>query len=129
MRAEQRGGRVVLDLPLNNPQPVAHGRFSSLSRIASCGLPVKSMSLCSTTRKLLIRLEDDVSQADLENISPDTVAMQRSETSGEVKGVILTTTAGGQYDFVSRYFAPWNGIPEDPVTGNVYVNFFELDPF
>lgn len=21
------------------------------------------------------------------------------------------------YDFYSRYFAPWNGIPEDPVTG------------
>lgn len=21
------------------------------------------------------------------------------------------------YDFYSRYFAPWNGVPEDPVTG------------
>ena len=24
---------------------------------------------------------------------------------------------GREYDFVSRYFAPWNGINEDPVTG------------
>jgi predicted PhzF superfamily epimerase YddE/YHI9 len=23
------------------------------------------------------------------------------------------------YDFLSRYFAPWVGIPEDPVTGNL----------
>ena len=25
---------------------------------------------------------------------------------------------GKSYDFISRYFAAWNGIPEDPVTGN-----------
>lgn len=24
-----------------------------------------------------------------------------------------------QYDFYSRYFAPWVGIPEDPVTGKM----------
>lgn len=24
---------------------------------------------------------------------------------------------GNVYDFVSRYFSPWHGIPEDPVTG------------
>ena len=26
---------------------------------------------------------------------------------------------GKMYDFVSRYFAPWVGIPEDPVTGRL----------
>jgi len=25
-----------------------------------------------------------------------------------------------KYDFVSRYFAPWVGIPEDPVTGSAH---------
>ena len=24
------------------------------------------------------------------------------------------------YDFMSRYFAPWVGIPEDPVTGSAH---------
>ena len=28
----------------------------------------------------------------------------------------------GTYDFVSRYFAPWVGINEDPVTGREYVS-------
>jgi predicted PhzF superfamily epimerase YddE/YHI9 len=32
-------------------------------------------------------------------------------------GVIVTAAADGDYDFVSRYFAPAKGIPEDPVTG------------
>jgi predicted PhzF superfamily epimerase YddE/YHI9 len=32
-------------------------------------------------------------------------------------GVIVTAAADKEYDFVSRYFAPAKGIPEDPVTG------------
>lgn len=39
-----------------------------------------------------------------------------------VKGIIITTKGGIEnfenYDFISRYFAPWLGIPEDPVTGD-----------
>ena len=32
-------------------------------------------------------------------------------------GVIVTAAGSGGYDFVSRFFAPWVGIDEDPVTG------------
>jgi PhzF family phenazine biosynthesis protein len=32
-------------------------------------------------------------------------------------GVIVTAPGDGTYDFISRYFAPAKGIPEDPVTG------------
>jgi len=32
-------------------------------------------------------------------------------------GIIVTAPGEGQYDFISRYFAPAKGIPEDPVTG------------
>ena len=32
-------------------------------------------------------------------------------------GVIVTTAGSDGHDFVSRYFAPAKGIPEDPVTG------------
>jgi len=32
-------------------------------------------------------------------------------------GVIVTALGEGVYDFISRYFAPAKGIPEDPVTG------------
>lgn len=37
------------------------------------------------------------------------------------KGVIVTLRdSSKQYDFISRYFAPWNGIDEDPVTGSAH---------
>lgn len=42
--------------------------------------------------------------------------------TGAVKGVIVTLKANENegYDFYSRYFAPWVGIPEDPVTGSAH---------
>lgn len=36
------------------------------------------------------------------------------------RGVIVTSGADGEVDFVSRFFAPASGIPEDPVTGSAH---------
>ena len=59
---------------------------------------------------------------DLENLKPDTQQMMKLESSGAIKGIIVTVRASEneEYDFFSRYFAPWNGIPEDPVTGSAH---------
>lgn len=49
----------------------------------------------------------------LRDLAPDMAALARLDRSG----VIVTAPGDGSYDFVSRYFAPAKGIPEDPVTG------------
>jgi len=49
----------------------------------------------------------------LRELAPDTAALARMDRTG----VIVTAQGDGVYDFVSRYFAPAKGIPEDPVTG------------
>jgi len=36
------------------------------------------------------------------------------------KGLIVTAPGDEGYDFISRYFAPHHGIPEDPVTGSAH---------
>src|SRR5579863_4054031 len=41
-------------------------------------------------------------------------------------GLIVTAPGDGAHDFVSRYFAPQKGIPEDPVTGGAHCT---LAPF
>ena len=46
-------------------------------------------------------------------LAPDIAAIARLDRSG----VIVTAPGWDKYDFVSRYFAPAKGIPEDPVTG------------
>lgn len=47
------------------------------------------------------------------DLAPDMAAI----ASMDRLGVIVTAPGDGGYDFVSRYFAPAKGIPEDPVTG------------
>jgi PhzF family phenazine biosynthesis protein len=37
-----------------------------------------------------------------------------------VRGVIVTARGSGEFDFVSRFFAPGSGIDEDPVTGSAH---------
>jgi predicted PhzF superfamily epimerase YddE/YHI9 len=37
-----------------------------------------------------------------------------------VRGFIVTAAGSGRFDFVSRYFCPAVGIPEDPVTGSAH---------
>jgi PhzF family phenazine biosynthesis protein len=37
-----------------------------------------------------------------------------------VRGVIATARGTGEFDFVSRFFAPGSGIDEDPVTGSAH---------
>ena len=46
-------------------------------------------------------------------VAPDMAAVARMDRPG----VIVTAAGDGGYDFVSRYFAPAKGVPEDPVTG------------
>ncbi len=52
----------------------------------------------------------------LRELAPDMAALARLDRSG----VIVTAPGDGPYDFVSRYFAPAKGIPEDPVTGGAH---------
>src|SRR6202044_3370035 len=49
-------------------------------------------------------------------LSPDIAAIARLDRDG----LIVTAPGDGSYDFVSRYFAPAKGIPEDPVTGSAH---------
>ena len=51
---------------------------------------------------------------------PDVGQLPRLHDGSEVRGIIVTLKDGGKFDFQSRYFAPWVGIPEDPVTGSAH---------
>lgn len=49
------------------------------------------------------------------NLDPDHGSLKKLP----VRGVIVTAR-GGEYDFVSRFFAPGSGVDEDPVTGSAH---------
>ena len=56
-------------------------------------------------------------------LRPDFTALARLTRRDGIRGIIATAAAvdpDSGYDFVSRYFAPAGGIPEDPVTGSAH---------
>lgn len=62
----------------------------------------------------LVELQNE---AAVRRLEPDLTAISRVKA----RGVIVTSRADkGQYDFVSRFFAPQSGVPEDPVTGSAH---------
>jgi PhzF family phenazine biosynthesis protein len=77
-------------------------------------LGVKATFLGKNGMDCLVEVEDEKA---LRAARPDFARL----TSYPVRGVILTARSDNPaYDFVSRFFAPAVGIPEDPVTGSAH---------
>eukprot|EP00037_Helgoeca_nana_P002136 m.32005 g.32005 ORF g.32005 m.32005 type:complete len:276 (-) comp12386_c0_seq3:573-1400(-) len=116
-------GVIAMDLPHNAPADDDARMHADLIKMVVGQLGVHTVRYSVTTKKLLVQLHDSVSRDELEGLRPDTVAMSRAHDGSRVRGIIVTTSGAGkrgEYDFISRYFAPWNGIAEDPVTGSAH---------
>lgn len=68
------------------------------------------------TRKFGEKYLFEVTNEDeIANLDPDFSALKKMPG----RGVVVTSRGQtSEYDFVSRYFAPWVGVDEDPVTGS-----------
>ncbi|MEK7951028.1 PhzF family phenazine biosynthesis protein [Luteolibacter soli] len=55
------------------------------------------------------------SEEEVRHLKPDMAALARLDCLG-----IIATAPGVDCDFVSRFFAPGAGVPEDPVTGSAH---------
>jgi PhzF family phenazine biosynthesis protein len=66
------------------------------------------------TRNLIVVYRD----ADtVVSLKPDFKELSKLQ-SDSVFGIVATSSFDGNYDYICRYFAPWEGINEDPVTGS-----------
>jgi PhzF family phenazine biosynthesis protein len=99
----RKGGLLALDFPSRPPKPVP---VDARLLPALGGAPVEILA----ARDYLVRYE---SEADVRALSPDMAALKNVDRFG-----IIATAPGADCDFVSRFFAPAQGIPEDPVTGS-----------
>lgn len=73
------------------------------------GLPIEALLVADD---YLVVLD---SEADLRRLQPDQNLLGQLDKRG-----IIVTARGEEHDFVSRFFAPKLGIPEDPVTGSAH---------
>ena len=60
-------------------------------------------------------------EIDIETANPDFEQLKKLD----LRGVIITAKSSS-YDFITRFFAPKYGVPEDPVTGSAYT---QLAPY
>ena len=69
----------------------------------------------STTAKARDYLAVFESEESVRSLQPNMAALMRLDCLG-----VIATAPGEECDFVSRFFAPRAGVPEDPVTGSAH---------
>jgi len=112
--AKRQGDMIWLDFPATPVRPAT--MLPDLER--AVGAPIKYLG--RTAFDYFIEIE---SQAAVRSLNPDLMMLGRLP----VRGVVVTALSDdGKHDFVSRFFAPSQGIPEDPVTGSAHCG---LGPF
>ncbi|XP_006149008.1 phenazine biosynthesis-like domain-containing protein [Tupaia chinensis] len=125
LKAKRADDDIILDLPLYPAHPQDFHEVEDVIKTAIGDTLVQDIRYSPDTRKLLVRLSDTYDRSFLENLKVNTETLPQVEKTGKVKGLILTLKgqSGGQtqgFDFYSRYFAPWFGVAEDPVTGSAH---------
>jgi PhzF family phenazine biosynthesis protein len=109
LEARRAGERIEMDFPARPAQPA-----EPVPGLAEA-LGAAPLELGRSADDFLVRLAD---AAAVRALAPDFGALARLP----VRGVIVTAAAeaGSDCDFVSRFFAPAVGVPEDPVTGSAH---------
>jgi PhzF family phenazine biosynthesis protein len=103
------GDRLRMDFPADPPHPAdpPEGLLEAL------GCPPSSSSLRSR-HVWVVRVDDE---SILRSLAPRFSALGDIDLGEGGLGVTVTAPGDGPVDFVSRFFCPWVGIDEDPVTG------------
>jgi PhzF family phenazine biosynthesis protein len=109
LSARKEGETIRLDFPAEADEP------TELPGALRNALRGAGIFYCGKNR--MDYIVEIVNDEQLKRLQPD---MQELKTLGR-RGVIVTCASSDPaYDFISRFFAPGVGIPEDPVTGSAH---------
>jgi PhzF family phenazine biosynthesis protein len=107
LKADRRGDWIELDFPATPPEVIEppEGLLDALG--------AKARYVGRSRFDYLVELDSEEAVARLESDL-------RRLAEFPVRGAIVTAPSSPQDDFVSRFFAPAFGVPEDPVTGSAH---------
>lgn len=97
--------RLVMDFPLQPPRSCAP------PEALSAGLKQTPLAVLAAADYLAVYATEEEILA----LQPDLRELERLDLRG-----VIVTAPGRDVDFVSRFFGPKFGIPEDPVTGSAH---------
>ncbi len=106
LKVKKQGDLIVLDFPTS---PLTEVLFPENIQKACGKFPEK----CIKGREDLLLVF--VSENDIKNLKPNFDFMKTLNSRG-----VIATAKSEKFDFVSRFFAPIEGINEDPVTGSAH---------
>lgn len=106
----RNGESILMEFPVYSTKP----KDAPIELLKSIGIrKVINSEYNNETKILLLEINDSNL---LNNLTPDFERLKRSHNS--INGVLVTAISNREdYDFESRYFWPWSGTNEDPVTG------------
>jgi len=107
LTVSREGDVLAMDLPAYSPWLCPNPPSALLE-----GLGSRPASVMQVEDNYFVVYERE---QDITNISPDLRLVEKLHPAG-----VAITAPGANCDFVSRYFAPSYGIPEDPVTGSTH---------
>ena len=112
LRASKENEKIFLDFPVDTP-----------IRINEDPLVTESLGL---RPKSLYRGTDDIlailnNESEIRDMKPDFNKIAELDCRG-----LIISAKGNEVDFVSRFFAPQIGVPEDPVTGSAHCELIPL---
>ena len=102
-------GTLALDFPADPPSPAP----APPGLLQALGAPPEAEFLRGRRCGLVRLREEGVLRA----LAPDPRALGRIPLPEGMLGVSVTAPGSDGVDFVSRFFGPWVGVDEDPVTG------------
>jgi PhzF family phenazine biosynthesis protein len=109
LSVSKSGGKLELDFPRHD----VHPEPQALAKVAAC-FDVKPVEMhVSESYDAYLALYEKA--ADVARLVPDFARLNAVDRT-----VLVTARGENGIDFVSRYFAPTAGIPEDPVTGSTH---------
>jgi len=114
---EEAGGWLRMNLPADRPSTAA----PPPGLLEALGCP-PDVPVLRGEKSWVVRLG---SEEEVRALAPDLHALRGVDPRGAL-GVAVTAPGSGEVDFVSRFFAPWVGVDEDPVTGVAHT---ALGPF
>lgn len=95
--------------------PIYETTKATISKELLNALGISEINNCVYNKETNIILLEISSPSVLANLTPDFEALVK--TNNTINGVLVTAPSTDEYDFHSRYFWPWSGSNEDPVTG------------
>ncbi|NPD87558.1 MAG: PhzF family phenazine biosynthesis protein [Asgard group archaeon] len=105
---------IGLNFPLNEPEDITPPKaLLDAMGIENC----LAAAYAKNVTDILLELENE---NEVKRIAPNFGDMLELKLDIDIRGVVITSKGSNNIDFVSRFFAPWAGINEDPVTGSTH---------